>query len=441
MRLSREEAEKSVAALRSEIESGGEAGAIARAAKALGIPRTTLISRVQKGGIIDRLYGAGGIVVPHVTVAEADEADKRAAARGELGYAPVLPGYEIESTATKVGDAWVKQKRAHGEKFIIPDGLTLAGVSAYVDAEEKVIGKWMIARQDRDPSAWIGAIHEVFSDINGVGPVSVPPSVTYSDLLTLYPVADLHLGMYAWARETGDDYDLEIARDLFLGKMLKLVERAPPADTAVILNIGDFFHSDTRNNRTEASGHALDVDSRWPRVVRLGIQLLKAAVEIALSKHKRVIVRNLPGNHDYHTSFALSVALEAYFCNDPRVTVDMDPSKFWFFQWGRVLLAATHGDMAKPANLPGIVAATQPRMWGETDFRFGFTGHLHHKFVQASELHGMIVEILQTLSPKDWWHASMGYCAGRSMMAVTFHKDNGEDGRVIETVPPIRRAA
>jgi hypothetical protein len=34
----------------------------------------------------------------------------------------------------------------------------------------------------------------------------------------------------------------------------------------VILNLGDFFHADNELNRTQVSGNALDVDTRYAKV-------------------------------------------------------------------------------------------------------------------------------------------------------------------------------
>ena len=59
--------------------------------------------------------------------------------------------------------------------------------------------------------------------------------------------------------------------------------------------------------------------------------------------HKRVRVRILKGNHDEHAAVAVAYFLLGYYRNEPRVTVDVDPSLFWWHRFGRVLLGATHG--------------------------------------------------------------------------------------------------
>jgi hypothetical protein len=76
------------------------------------------------------------------------------------------------------------------------------------------------------------------------------------------------------------------------------------------------------------------------------------------------------------------------------------------------------------ANFPGVAAAMVPKMWGDTKHRHLFTGHIHQQ--TSIEKHGAIVESLQSPSAPDAWTVGMGYCGGRSMSAITFHKDQGE---------------
>ncbi len=48
----------------------------------------------------------------------------------------------------------------------------------------------------------------------------------------------------------------------------------------------------------------------------------------------------------------LSIALALFFENNPRVTVDDEPSDFWFYQHDSVMLAGNHGHKTKPTMLP-----------------------------------------------------------------------------------------
>ena len=253
--------------------------------------------------------------------------------------------------------------------------------------------------------------------------VKAPKSVE-KDMLVVYPMGDPHIGMYAWAAECGDDFDCDIAERNLTEATQKLVDIAPAAETAVVLNLGDFFHSDNQSNRTAKAGNALDVDSRWSRVFQIGFNAMIQCVDLARHKHKRVIVKNLIGNHDEHTSQALAFALDAYFHNDKRVEVDTSPSRFWYYEFGKVLIQASHGDTAKPIKLGPICAADVPEMWGRTTYRYSYGGHIHS--TNKVEFPGIVWESFRTLAAKDSWHSAEGYRSGRDMYCLVHHKDHGE---------------
>lgn len=360
---------------------------------------------------------------------------KRAAEKGLLGTEPVLPSFAIKSIASKTADgAWVKQTREHGEQFATPSGHAVKGVSALVDAEGRVIQQWVkTARDQESRDAVEFAIHEAFDRHAGYSELPPAPTFTDASLLTIYPIVDLHLGLYAWGRETGADYDTEIAAGLLRQSVANLVARSASSQVAIILDMGDYFHADDSRNQTKRSGNPLDVDTRYARVIQVGVELTVACIELALQKHEHVIYRKLPGNHDDETSLMLAIALAAWFRNNPRVTVDTDPSRFFKHTHGKVMIAATHGDMLKMGDMAGFMAANWPKAWGDTEFRYAYTGHVHHDRVKSGG--GVRAESFNTLAAKDAWHAASGYVSARSAVSITMHKDMGEIDRLTVNLP------
>ena len=352
-----------------------------------------------------------------------------AAARlGLCGPAQAKPGFVIRSISSKEGDAWVKQVPEPGAPFEVPDGHIVKGESALVDADGRLIQKWVKTRQDNSPvlSDAIKAALEGYAP----APLIPPPDFTNDDLLTVYPIADLHLGMFSWAKETGADYDLKIAADLLRASMDSLVARSANSRSAVVLDLGDYFHSDNSRNQTSRSGNPLDVDSRYAKVIQLGFELVIQCIELALQKHDFVEYRKTPGNHDEETSLMLAVAVAAHFRANDRVTVDTSPSRFYMRQHGACMITATHGDMLKMGDMAGFVAANWPEAWGKTRFRYGYTGHVHNeKSLAVNTLRGLRAESFNTLAAKDAWHAGEGYQSPRNMVSITLHKDRGEVDR------------
>jgi hypothetical protein len=213
---------------------------------------------------------------------------------------------------------------AHDLTHTVPAPFFVKGTSTLYGEDGKVKAQWVKTQLDQTQAG--EAIKEfvewLTKDAKGLSPVVKEPKNTVADLLAVYPFGDPHIGMYAWAKETGEDFDLEIAERLTLGAVDSLVTSAPHAETAILLLLGDVFHADDQSNVTPGHKHQLDVDSRYPKVIAVGIKTFRHAILRALEKHKKVIVREEPGNHDPNAKWALLYTLAAYFENDPRVEID-----------------------------------------------------------------------------------------------------------------------
>jgi hypothetical protein len=313
----------------------------------------------------------------------------------------------------------------HDYTRAVPEGFVAKGVSTYYDKDGNVRGQWVKSSLSAERAREVieEAIRALSDDIPRAAPIA-PPKTNAQSLLAVYPFGDPHFGMYAWAQEAGDDFDLDIARNLTLAAVDRLVDSAPAADTAVILPLGDVFHIDSATNQTPASKNTLDADGRFVKVLGVGIQTFRHVIQRALERHRRVVVRFVGGNHDPHSIWALALTIAAYFENDPRVEVDLSPSLFWYFRFGKVLIGATHGDKAQHKDLNGIMAADRAKDWGDTKHRYWYTGHIHTRTV--TEAPGVICESFRTLAAKDAWAAGMGYRAGRDMLCIIHHAEHGE---------------
>jgi hypothetical protein len=296
----------------------------------------------------------------------------------------------------------------------------------YRRGEAEPVVQWVKTTIDEEArDAMIrAAVAALAEDCKGLSPMVRAPDVAEVDLLAVYPLGDPHFGMYAWAQEAGENFDLDIARKLTLGAVDRLVQAAPPAQVAILLPLGDVFHMDDQSNQTPAHRHQLDADGRFVKVLGVGIQTFRHAVLRCLEKHERVIVRFVPGNHDPHAIWALAYSIAAYFENEPRVTVDLSPAAHWFYRFGSVLIGATHGDKTKHRDLLGVMAADRPEDWGVTRHRYFYTGHVHSQNV--TEVPGLVCESFRTLAARDAYASGAGYRAGRDMRLIVHHRDHGE---------------
>jgi hypothetical protein len=326
-----------------------------------------------------------------------------------------------------------------GPEEAIPDPYRLRGTSTLYGKDGSITQTWVKTEISRDglADALRVFVEELVEDVRGKAPVVKAPEISDAELLTVYPMGDPHLGMYAWAEECGEDFDIEIAERDLEEALARLIAASPPSEVGLILNLGDFFHADNKHNLTGRSGNPLDVDTRWAHVMRAGARLMIKVVKYALAKHKTVIVRNVQGNHDEHSALALSMILDAYFDQDDRVDVQLSPAEHWYYKHGKVLIGTTHGDKAKMKDLPGVMACDRPREWGDTAYRYWYCGHIHHS--EVHEGYGAIVEYFRTLAAKDAWHAGEGYRAGRDMRCIVQHIEWGEIERHTIDIRRIRQ--
>lgn len=307
---------------------------------------------------------------------------------------------------------------------VVPDGFHVKGVSTLYDRDGEVKQQWVKSAIDKDHEiqALMDAMQTLAEPYKGLAKSVKAPKFNDSDLLAVYPLGDPHIGMHAWAVETGANFDLKIAEADLTTAVDHLVELAPAAKNALIVSLGDLSHGDSTRNET-TKGTPVDVDTRWPKVLEVIIRTMRHLITRALEKHDHVTVIVALGNHDYHTSIVVGTCLANYYEDEPRVTIDNTPSKFHWFRFGSNLLGVHHGDTTKRDALPGVMACDRAKDWGETKHRMFMVGHIHHETVK--EYPGVVVETFNTMSPKDAWHTSSGYRSDQNLKCDVWHRDHG----------------
>lgn len=285
----------------------------------------------------------------------------------------------------------------------------------------------VLLRPDTVDEDVVDRIREAVEGIEPAAPVAAPEYVM-EDMASLYLIADAHIGMMAWGHETGEDYSTKKAAGRVKEWVARCVEASPPSETAIILDVGDYTHANDATNMTQRSKHVLDVDTRHFRTMDLAIDALGAAIESARAKHRKVIVRILPGNHNPDAYLCVLFAIAERYRDEPRVEVQKVPGEFFVWQFGEVMIAAHHGDKAKAAQIVHFVADEYAKIWGQTKHRFLFTGHLHHH--KSQDIGGMKWEQLRATTARDNFATSHAFCARAQMQAITFHRQHGEAQRV-----------
>lgn len=309
----------------------------------------------------------------------------------------------------------------------IPDGAHVVSTSTMVDGTGATRVQWIRAEQDkidRDRIFWESAKAAAEKAAIPLGPIAVP-RWSNRDLIVFYPLGDPHIGLLSWAPETGEHHDAKIAERDLINVTDMLVDAAPSASTAVLINLGDYLHAQTDEQRTPRGGHKLDVDGRRGKILELGLTLMLRMVIRLLEKHDRVIVANIRGNHDPDVAVMIALWLRAMFKDNPRVEIDDGNSPYFYYEFGACFVQASHGHGANPDRTTRL--ATIHPAWGRTKFRYSYGGHVHSK--NRIEFAGIRWESFNTLAAPDYYTIDAAYSSQRELSAITMHKDWGEIAR------------
>lgn len=312
----------------------------------------------------------------------------------------------------------------HGLTNPAPEGYHLKGSSTLYADDGSVKLQWV--KTDKDKALELELAQSVYKEmsqsVKRLPPLKEPKQCD-EDLLNFYPITDLHVGMLAWHREGGRDWDLSIAEEVVIDAFRRAVTRSDKAERCVIGQLGDFLHFDGMLPVTPTSRHILDADGRFPKIVAASIRIHRALIDEALRRHRFVHLVVCEGNHDPASSVWIRELLLALYEKEPRLTIDDSPLPYYAHEHGKTMLGFHHGHLSKQESLPGYFAAEQPEIWGRTKYRYAHTGHLHSE--KTEDRTGMHVTRHSTLSARDAHSSRGGYSATSNMQATSYHRDHG----------------
>lgn len=314
----------------------------------------------------------------------------------------------------------------------LPSPLILKGTSTLYDDAGNPKLQWVKATVDQQAQeqAMYAAIDALMNKVPRAKPTELPNN-TFDHLCNVYTLSDVHVGMRAWEPEAGSNWDLSIAENTITNAVYHLIKNSPKAKTCVINQLGDFLHSDSIQPITPTSGHLLDMDSRFSKVVSVSTRILRSIIDFALQRHEKVIVLMAEGNHDISSSIWLRHLFSLLYENEPRIEMIQSENPYYTYRHGQTMLAFHHGHLAKPDQLPLLFAAAYHEIWGSTRKRYCHIGHKHH--FHAKEHSGMLVVQHPTIASRDAYAARGGWFADRRIIGFTYHSKHGEVGSISVT--------
>jgi hypothetical protein len=126
---------------------------------------------------------------------------------------------------------------------------------------------------------------------------------------------------------------------------------------------------------TPVSRHVLDADTRFPKLRKSAIRVIRSLVAMSLQRHQEVHLIIAEGNHDEESSGWLSDLFFVHYEEEPRISVSDSVLPFYVFEWGSTMLGVHHGHKVKNESLPLLFAAQFSQEWGSTTRREIHCGH------------------------------------------------------------------
>lgn len=337
---------------------------------------------------------------------------------------------EVKRTLNKNGEIISKiEKLSPNELIAIPDNHEIKRVSTNVSTNQQ----WVITEPIKTVNVEkeIENLHKLFlEDLK----VYSPKYNTYkreeqneAHLLVIDP-ADIHIGKLCSAFEVGESYNNQIAVNRVLSGVNGILNKVSSLNIDKILFVigNDILHIDNPK-RTTTSGTPQDTDGMWHTNFLIAKQLYVDIIEKLMCISDVEVVFN-PSNHDYTNGFFLAQVIEAHFRNCENIKFDCSISHRKYFVYDENLIATTHGDGAKQADLP-MLMAHESKDWANCKHKYFYIHHYHHKI--SKDYMSVCVEALRTPSGTDSWHHRNGYeHAPKAVEGFVHHKKHGQIMRI-----------
>ena len=347
----------------------------------------------------------------------------------------------VRSAQTKARKLAIKRGYAPEFDMYHPtaDGFFVKGISTLYGEEGQIKQQWV--KTNADLAAQIEtfkeAIQSVLLDyVTPAMPIDVPDDDFDTDVIPWFNIGDGHLGMLAFDHEVGHNFDLKIARDELIEAMAVLIERAPACERCVIQDMGDMTHYQDFSAQTE-SGHILDFDTRYPKMIETYHHVMRSIVELALQKFKYVDVIINQGNHSRSNDIAMVQTLKWVYQDEDRLHVLDNSSVFIPYRMGNTFVMCHHSDKCKPNRLADVMSTDFAKDWGESFYRYIDIGHIHHKQV-SKENSGVTIESWNQLAPSDKYAHDGGWRSRALLTCVLRSKTYGEKGRITLTAEEVK---
>lgn len=238
-------------------------------------------------------------------------------------------------------------------------------------------------------------------------------------------IADPHFGLLAHKPETGENYDLKIARERTLKCVRSVVQQnlGKSFKQVTLALLGDILHVDN-GDMTTAHGTKQDAEGRIPKMLDTTVNTLVECIKMLEILGAPVHVVYVPGNHDTNMGYAAILAVKATLLSDPNVTFDITPSIFKVMCYGQTMLGLSHGEAPKQRAHSDMFVRYRKEI-GDTKYSEVHMGHLHNES-SGDFVGGVMLRYVPAICASSYWEKSKGYtAAARGVLSFEYHPERG----------------
>lgn len=315
-----------------------------------------------------------------------DEINNRESLLRAHGYDPVY--YELVSAKSSI---WQQGDGKGGTKNLYSSKVTVKPTATGIDLED------IKSHFEEFKTPYKDLIH--FSKEKPFG-----KSVVFLNF------CDIHFGRISEIGETGNSYNMQIARENMLKVAGDFVKETNFEETEyVVMQIGqDYFNSSFTGYATSQS-HLQDNATTFNTIFKKGVESLIETIELVASGARvPVKVIFVSGNHSRFEEAVMSLVLKAYYRDSEVVTVDESPYPRKYIAYGNTCVGMTHGSDEKD-RLQGLMQVENPDGWASSKYRYWLCGHLHHNDWALRENFGVSIFTLSAMTKMDNWTVKSGY--------------------------------
>ena len=248
--------------------------------------------------------------------------------------------------------------------------------------------------------------------------------------MVVLPLFDAHIGVLVSEKEAGYKVGTKQRITQIYKAVMEVIQEVEEANVFYFLNGGDWFHFDNHKLTTSSGKNQMLSDVTPLEMINYGILIMELIIQLLLLsknskgqyKFKKIILRNISGNHDNETSHFLNFALWMKYKEHNRIDIQQFACPFCKIDFGNNSIIATHGDTIKTKDALGFCFSHYGKQL--KDYVYFFTGHRHH--ANTIDKDGVLTLQQPVFGKPDIWAYKHNFRSKAMMNFYTFNRDYGK---------------